>query len=159
MRHHDTASLSDDIESLKGIGHGAVALINTAILLAIVAVIVASKATPGVVQGFFAALAWLVQQAVSPLSGGANTVLSSQLLPAGAYPMTAGGSLGGTGTGSTGGAGTTGTDGTVFTTGQYTDDSIWDLPDPATGFTTMTIRPDGSVSTSNSPLPGADLAK
>lgn len=83
-------SLSSDLDSVYAVGHAAIALVNTAILLAIVAVILSKRAqTAAVLQSALAVLTWLVAQVVTPVTGGTNVTLGATLAPAGAYPTTA----------------------------------------------------------------------
>lgn len=90
-------TLSDDLESLRGVGHGVLALVNTAVLLAIVAVILApGSSTAQVIKDAFALLSWLVAQVIKPVTGGFNVQPSTQYAPAGGYSVGAGDSSSGT---------------------------------------------------------------
>jgi hypothetical protein len=110
---HAEASLSSDLDSLRAIGHSAIALINTAILLAIVAVILSKRSqSAAVLASAFAFGGWLIGQIITPITGGASVVLGNQLAPAGGYPIvaTGGNTTGATSTGTlAGGSWDTGT--------------------------------------------------
>ena len=89
-----------DREQLHAIGHAILALVNAAILMAILAVILApGSQVTGMINAFFSLLAWLVGQVIRPLTPAPLITLSSQLQPAGMYPL---GGAGGTTGGSTG---------------------------------------------------------
>jgi hypothetical protein len=96
------------MDTLRDIGHAVLALVNAAILLAILAVILAPNSqSAAIIQQAFSLLAWLVGQVINPITGGSRITLSSTLAPAGAYGATSSASggtqpvqAGGTGTGS-----------------------------------------------------------
>ena len=84
------SSLDNEIDHIKAIGGGAISLVNTAIVLAIVAVVLSNGSqAPAVITAFFGWLSWLIGQVISPITGGASVTLSSTPLPAGSYGMSA----------------------------------------------------------------------
>lgn len=97
-----------DRDQLHAVGHAILALVQAAILLAILAVILApGSQAANAIQAFFALLAWLVGQVLRPLTPGNRVQLSDQSLPAGSYPwIGSGGAAGGAGTTSPAGTGT-----------------------------------------------------
>lgn len=64
------STFDGDMDDLRAIGHGSLALLNVAILLAILAVILASGAVPTLIGQFFAFLQWLVGNTVAPVTPG-----------------------------------------------------------------------------------------
>lgn len=83
--------LREDIDQLRLIGHGALALVNAGFLLAIVAVVLTKRAqTAAAIQALFQLLAWLVGQAVKPLGTGQTVQLSNTLQPAGSIGLSGG---------------------------------------------------------------------
>lgn len=87
--------MANDLDQVKAVGHATLALVNAAILVAILAVILAPSAQSGaIIQAFFSTLSWLVGQVVRPITGGSLVTLSSTLAPAGAGAMTATGAGG-----------------------------------------------------------------
>jgi hypothetical protein len=91
--------LANDLDQLKAVGHGALTIVNGAILLAIVAVLLATQSqTASMIATFLQFVTWLVAQVVSPVTGGTSVQLTNQLAPAGGYGVTGGGTSGGTST-------------------------------------------------------------
>lgn len=110
MKHTLRQHLQDDIHSLEAIGHGALSLVNAAILLAIVAVLLAyGSQTPDMIRKFFALLAWLAKQVVTPLGTGYAVPLTATLQPAFAGGTGTNAATGGTGASSASDPGATGT--------------------------------------------------
>ena len=89
-----TSTLEGDANALKALGHGALSLVNAAIVLAIVAAILAGQ-TASIIQGFFGFLSWLVGQIIAPLQQQQPIAFTNTLLPTWAVP---GGSGGGSST-------------------------------------------------------------
>lgn len=90
--------MENDYDNVKAIGHGIMALVNAAILVAILAVVLApGSQTAAMIQGAFGLLSWLVGLVIQPLTAGSTVTLSNKLQPAGAYQVTQGGT-GGTST-------------------------------------------------------------
>lgn len=84
-------TLEGDINSLKAVGHGALALINAAIVLAIVAVVLSTKAqTAQALTAIFGFLSWLVAQVIAPLQTVPPLAFSNVLTPAAAVTFGSG---------------------------------------------------------------------
>lgn len=82
------SSLENEIGHIKAIGSGAVSLVNTAIILTIVAVILSQGSqAPAVITAFFGWISWLIGQVIAPITGGAAVNLTSTPLPAGSSGM------------------------------------------------------------------------
>ena len=79
-----TPALGREMDDVRALGHGAVGLINGAILLAIVAVILAGPQTADMIKSFFTLVTWLVGQVISPVTGGTQIQWSTQPGSAGA---------------------------------------------------------------------------
>lgn len=100
------STLDDDLSQLKAVGAGAVSLFNATILLAIVAVLLSTRAgTAGILAQFLGLITWLVSQVVTPVTGGTNIPLTTTLQPAFGW--------GGTGTPGTTSTGTGGSPGPI----------------------------------------------
>lgn len=77
------STLDRDIDSLKAVGHGALSLVNAAIVLAIVAVILSTQAqTAQAITAIFSFLSWLVGAVITPLQQVSPIVLTNQWQPA-----------------------------------------------------------------------------
>lgn len=95
--------LQDDLDHLHALGHGAVSLVNAAILLAVVAVVLSTGSqTPVIIERFFQLVTWLVKQVVMPIGAGYNVPLTQQLQPAFAGNSDTTGTAGSGGTGGSG---------------------------------------------------------
>jgi len=70
-----TSSYQADLDDLEALGHASLALINTAILLALLAVVLVSPAVPMMIRQGFGFLAWLVGNTVAPVTGGVGVDL------------------------------------------------------------------------------------
>jgi hypothetical protein len=80
------SSLDNEIDHIKAIGGGAISLVNTAIVLAIVAVVLSNGSqAPAVITAFFGWLSWLIGQVITSTTPGATPT------PIGAGAGTAGG--------------------------------------------------------------------
>jgi hypothetical protein len=140
-------SLAHDKDQLRAIGHGALALINVGIVLAIIATILSNRsATPQIITSAFGFVSWLVAQVTTPVSGGYVVPLTATLAPA--FGGSSGGSSSGTG-GAAGGASGAG-GGMLGGASTFPDTSSWGIGTgdsggvPATdNIPTMTIRPGG----------------
>jgi hypothetical protein len=107
--HH---SLEHDMDEIRAVGHGAMALVNAGLLLAIVAVILSGRSsTADVIRAIFTFLAWLVGQVVKPISGGRTVTLSGSSGPAGSYPSAPTSNAAGAGSGGVGGGASPGSGG------------------------------------------------
>jgi hypothetical protein len=99
------STLTGDLDQLQALGHGAMALVNAAIILAIVAVILSTGSNAaGIIQSALAFVTWLVGQATQPATGGRSVLLTDALAPASGYQTVTG-----DGTVTTPGTATTGT--------------------------------------------------
>lgn len=128
-------TLDREIDNFKAVGHGVISIFTTAILLAIVAVVLANGATTAsVITAFFKLLSWLVSIIVNPVSGGSQTNIDTPTLVPAAGVQTVANSGGGsiapttsapaTGTPSSG-AGTGGGTGTTTYWNVYGPDGQW----------------------------------
>jgi hypothetical protein len=88
------------MDDLRALGAGTLGMVNTGILLAVVAVVLASASTPGVVTTAFRFLAWLVGLMLAPLAPGKSVTLGTGYADAGGFATGSGtgGSSGGPGT-------------------------------------------------------------
>lgn len=69
--------LGREVDTLKDIGNGAIAVFKAVVIVAIVAVILGNgSATVQVVQQGFGFLIWLVSLVVAPITGGSNVNLA-----------------------------------------------------------------------------------
>lgn len=92
------STLDRDIDSLKAVGHGALSLVNAAIVLAIVAVILSTQAqTAQAITAIFSFLSWLVGAVITPLQQVSPIVLTNQWQPAASVGSGGGGLAGGLG--------------------------------------------------------------
>lgn len=82
--------LEREMDRVRDLGHAAVNMLSTVILVAIVAVVLAKgSATAQVIRQGFALLAWLVSLVMSPLAKGAAINLDTPTeTPAGGTPQT-----------------------------------------------------------------------
>lgn len=79
------STLEGDVNSIKALGHGALSLVNAGIVLAIVAVVLSTRAqTAQAITAFFSVLSWLVGQVIAPLQTVPPLAFSNTLTPAGA---------------------------------------------------------------------------
>ena len=83
-------TLGHEIDDLRTLGHSALAFMNVAIVLTIIAVILSTKSgTPQVITQAFSFLTWLVKQILTPVSGGTSVQLSATPAGVGTVPVTA----------------------------------------------------------------------
>jgi hypothetical protein len=111
------SDLEHHADALWAIGGSAVALLNAAMILAIVAVLLSAQSqTAAVIKSALDFMAWLVEQVIKPIQPGASVALTPGLALAGGYAT---GTYPGLVDNGTFGTGTTGT-ATGTTTGTAT---------------------------------------
>lgn len=90
------SALHREMDSLRAVGHGALSLVNAAIVLAIVAVVLSTRAqTTQAITAIFRFLSWLVGAVITPLQQVPPIPLSNQWQPAAAVLAGGGGIQGG----------------------------------------------------------------
>jgi hypothetical protein len=145
------STIAGELDQLQALGHGAMALVNAALILAIIAVVLANGSNAaGIIQSVLAFMAWLVGQATQPATAGRSVALTDALAPASGYQSITGDGTTTAASTSTAGTSSVGTvPGTVQIPGNVGSatlpagwSSTYSTSTPLLGFTTL---PDGTA--------------